>query len=242
MAVFSGPEIANNGLVLHLDAANSRSYPGTGTTMIDISGNNKNATLINGVSFTNTNKGGLVFDKINDYVSIQNSYATLSLPTGSASRTIITCFKTSSAFSGLPYEHIVHYGSQTVDAAYGIALFLLSGQYYISNHTWSGTSYMSSYPAITNSLYWVAVTYDNSASPKNSFFVNGTFGTVAFGQGKVSDYTINTGSGFELNLSTRIGPAEYFGGEIYLTQVYNRALSSTEIRQNFEATRGRYGI
>ena len=39
MAVFSGPEIVNNGLVLHLDAGNSRSYPGTGTAWIDLSGN-----------------------------------------------------------------------------------------------------------------------------------------------------------------------------------------------------------
>ena len=228
--------------MLHLDAANVKSYPGSGTAWNDLSGNNKNGTLVNGVSFVTANNGGLFFDKVNDYVSVTNSYSSPSLPTGSSSRTIITCFKTSSSFSGLPFEHIVHYGSRSQGQAYGVALFLLNGQYYISNHTWTGTSYMNNYPVTTNTLYWVAVTYNDTSSPRNSFYVNGSFGTVGFGQGTVADYTINTGTGFQLNIGTRIGPAEYFGGEVYFVQVYNRALTATEISQNYNALRGRYSI
>jgi len=242
MGISYNTSIVRDGLVLHLDAANKKSYPGTGTAWNDLSGNSKNGILVNGVGYNSSNRGALIFDKINDYVSLANTYSSPSLPTGASSRTVIACFKTSSSFSGLPYEHIVHYGSQSINQAYGIALFLLNGQYYISNHTWSGTSYMSSYPVAINTLYWVAVTYNDASSPRNAFYVNGSFESISFGQGKTSDYAINTGTGVQMNIGTRIGPAEYFGGEVYFAQVYNRALSSTEISQNFEATRGRYGI
>lgn len=52
MAIYSGPEIVNNGLVLHLDAANTRCYPGSGTTLTDLSGNGKHAGYVNTPSFT----------------------------------------------------------------------------------------------------------------------------------------------------------------------------------------------
>ena len=59
MAVFSGAEIVNNGLVLHLDAGNNRSYPGSGTTWYDLSGLNNNGTL--GASTTFDSSGYMNF-------------------------------------------------------------------------------------------------------------------------------------------------------------------------------------
>jgi hypothetical protein len=72
MAAFGGPDIVTNGLILALDAANPLSYPGTGTTIYDLSGKGANGTLINGVGFNQTNGGVLIFDGVDDGVDSVN--------------------------------------------------------------------------------------------------------------------------------------------------------------------------
>ena len=62
------PRVVTNGLVLHLDAANIRSYPGSGTAWTDLSGQGNNGTLTNGPTFDANNAGSIVFDGTNDYV------------------------------------------------------------------------------------------------------------------------------------------------------------------------------
>ena len=62
-----------DGLVLDLDAGNPLSYPGTGTTWTDLSGNNNNGTLINGVGYNSDNGGSLVFDGVDDHGTIPHS-------------------------------------------------------------------------------------------------------------------------------------------------------------------------
>jgi len=237
-----GLGIVTDGLVLNLDAGTPLSYPGTGTTWTDLSGNGKTGTLTNGPTYNSSNGGSIVFDRENDYVVLTNSYSSPSLPTGSSARTVISCFKTGASFSGQTYEHILHYGFTDYDSAYGIALLNISGSFYISNHTWAGTSYFTNFPVSTNTIYYVATTYNNSSTPRNTFFVNGTFGTTGFAQGRTADYVINTGTAFQLYLGARIAVAELFGGNIYFAQVYNRALTAAEVSQNYNAFRGRYGL
>ena len=65
--------IVSDGLVLWLDAGITPSYPTSGTTWTDLSGNNNNGTLVNGPTYSSTNGGSLVFDGTNDYVNISNS-------------------------------------------------------------------------------------------------------------------------------------------------------------------------
>jgi hypothetical protein len=68
MGAFAGPDGVESSLVLALDAANPKSYPGSGTTWTDLSGNGNNGTLVNGVGYVGTNGGALSFDGSNDYV------------------------------------------------------------------------------------------------------------------------------------------------------------------------------
>ena len=70
MAFNYSPKIVTNGLVLALDAANKKSYPGSGTTWSDLSGNGYTATLLNGTAFSSINFGTFVFDGTNDNASI----------------------------------------------------------------------------------------------------------------------------------------------------------------------------
>ena len=69
MGFGNGPRIVSNGLVLALDAADKNSYPGSGITWRDVSGNNNNGTLTNGPTFDSSNGGSIVFDGTNDFVT-----------------------------------------------------------------------------------------------------------------------------------------------------------------------------
>jgi hypothetical protein len=71
--MFTGPSILTNGLVLALDAANSKSYPGSGTTWSDLSGNGNTGTLTNGPTFNSANGGTIVFDGVDDFISVPDS-------------------------------------------------------------------------------------------------------------------------------------------------------------------------
>lgn len=68
MAEVHGPKIIKEGLILHWDPADKNSYPGSGTIIYDLSGNGNNGTLYNGVAYSTTNNGVLVYDGVNDYV------------------------------------------------------------------------------------------------------------------------------------------------------------------------------
>jgi hypothetical protein len=67
MGIAYNPAIIRSNLVLCLDAANPKSYPGSGTTWTDLSGFGNNGTLINGVGYSSDNLGSLSFDGVNDY-------------------------------------------------------------------------------------------------------------------------------------------------------------------------------
>ena len=70
MALSHSPRIVTNGLVLALDAANIKSYPGSGTTWTDLSGIGNNGTLTNGPTYSSANGGSLVFNGTDNYVSL----------------------------------------------------------------------------------------------------------------------------------------------------------------------------
>ena len=68
MTIGYGPTVVTDGLVLALDAADRNSYPGSGTTWTDLSGNGNNGTLDNSVTYTSNNGGGLSFDGTDEIV------------------------------------------------------------------------------------------------------------------------------------------------------------------------------
>jgi len=73
MATNYNPKITTDGLVLCLDAANPKSYPGSGTAWFDISGNSRNGTLTNSPTFSSSNQGYFSFDGTDDFVSITDT-------------------------------------------------------------------------------------------------------------------------------------------------------------------------
>jgi hypothetical protein len=222
--------IITNGLVLNLDASRKSSYPNTGTTWTDISGNGNNGTLTNGVGYTASNGGVMTFDGINDYVSLPDS-STLQ----PSNITISTWFK------------INQYGTNYV---YGNAnaCLIRKGMYgYEISVRQDGKLLVFAYSDTNNQNQYLI----DSVNPNTWYNVVLTFGNsqmkVYINNSLVGTYATSTNSivygGGGISIG-RQGPWDmyYFNGNIGQTMVYNRALNSTEISQNFNATKSRFGL
>ncbi|MDW7641544.1 MAG: LamG domain-containing protein [Nitrosarchaeum sp.] len=225
MGLSHSPSLVMNGLVLALDAGNSKSYPGSGTTWTDLSGNSNTGTLTNGPTYSSANGGSLSFDGVNDYIDFPT---TLSNQFSSKSITVFTFAKISSVVS-----------KNTLLSFNGAFNFFLPGSrlgptqqlYWDSTTSWKGGTTTS---WTTNQWYQLAWTIDSSRNIL--FYING-----------ILDYssTILVDFSPTNNTAVRIGFAnagEYATGNISNTQIYNRALFAAEVSQNFNALRGRYGI
>ena len=231
MSVYAGPNTIQNGLLLHIDPSNPRSYPGSGNTIFDISGNGNNATLTNGASVISQRSGrALDFDGVNDYVDCGNN-STLN-PTSNISA---AAWVFPSALSDV-YTCII--GRD--DASLGRSFMF--GQRYQSGglgNLWlqiNGNSTLVGNSAIPKNT-WSHVSFTGNSSSGYRVFLNGREdGTAAWLQP-------NTTTG-----STTIARRTYTNSEYSLpgqlddVRLYNRALSPQEIINNFNATRGRYGI
>jgi Concanavalin A-like lectin/glucanases superfamily len=226
MSVFSGPEIINNGLVFHLDAANARSYPGSGTLWADISGSGNNGTLINGPTF---NSKYFTFDGVNDTVN---------------------CGPTSeigSSLTGLTVSVWVYPTSQSIRMIMENGTDYTQNTFYLTQENASyftfevyGTNYDVVYSNYVYQLNtWYNLTGVWSAGSRVDMYTNGvlTNGT----RGGVLQSSVRNGN-TNLFVGSRAGTQYPYSGRINQPMLYTRALTVAEVKQNFEATRGRYGI
>jgi hypothetical protein len=226
--------IVTQGLVLNLDAAKTDSYPGTGTTWRDLSGFNNNGTLTNGPTFSGLGKqASIVFDGVNDFVNCGPSFTSLDLINKSFSAWI---FKTSASQKGIIDKDFDSGGPN-----YGGWGFWIQP----NNKLWwwnqGGQDITDDGPnTITlNSWNHVAVTY-NSVAKNATFYINGTLNSSI-----TNANVVEKPSG---NASLVIGAIRNnlggfsFNGRISNVLAYNRLLTASEVQQNFQALRGRYGV
>ena len=104
MALAHSPSTVMNGLVLCLDAANSKSYPGSGDTWFDLSGRGNNGTLVNGVGYDSGNGGSFSLDGVDDYSSVPSTNG-LDLSGTSTSLTVSCWARTTD--TGLAFQNLV---------------------------------------------------------------------------------------------------------------------------------------
>ena len=238
MSVHGGPNTIKNGLVLHLDASNNRSYPGTGTTWFDLSGNNNHGTLTNmsvPSCYVRTYGGrALDFDGSNDYADILDS------PSLNPTKQITVCcwyYSRGLPSSGFPFNYCLLGKSSSVNAqpypafdirgssASTLELAIAIGV----------TSRQVSLGAInTNTWTFIAATYNGAvlAGYRNGVLVqsssqSGDIGTTT------NPLRFGDNPGF---------PSRFYNGQLDDVRLYNRALTPSEIRQNYNATRGRFGL
>jgi hypothetical protein len=232
MGIAYNTSIVRDGLVLHLDAANPKSYPGSGTTWYDLSGNGNNGTLVNGVGYSTDNKGSMVFDGVNDTIDCGTVYAIGSSLTGF---TISMWVKTQSSSTRILAENGTGFTTNTFYLAQENntnLTFLVFGE-----GSFDLVQISSPAPYPTNT--WFNLVGVWSSGVKCKLFYNGEDRTAPRG-GSIRNNLIDGNT--NLFLGSRAGSSLFHSGNISYTQIYNRALTAAEIKQNFEAMRGRYGI
>jgi len=217
-----GDRIVTSGLVLALDAGSTKSYPGSGTTWFDRSGNRNNGTLTNGPTFSSANGGSIVFDGGDDYV--------LTGFTSSVAFTWNTWFKTDVVSSG--YKNII-----SIKTPNYILMLMDSGSNNMGFWTSDGLNGKSLNMGPISTTVWYYASFvreGNSITNGYKTYLNGSFkGNFNTGTWSSSDVLV---------LGGRTDTAQYFDGNIACAQIYNRALSATEVSQNFNATRRRFGL
>ena len=226
MAVQYNPGIVTDGLVLCLDAANSKSYPTSGNTAYDLSSINNEINLINGVTFDNNIKS-FNFDGVNDYINCNNNSA---LRLNSA-------FTITVAFNATVFDKSWQALVTKGDSSFRIHRFSNINPVKIAFGT-SGLSLVDSETNTiinTNQNYIVTCVYTGS---QKIIYVNGVLDRTDNVTGSLTQDSIyNVAIGENLQPTSR-----HFNGKIYCVQIYNKGLNSSEVLQNFNALRGRFGI
>jgi len=225
MGVAYNPTIVRDGLVLCLDAGNTKSYPGSGTTWTDLSGNGNNGTLENGVGYSGDNLGSLSFDGVDDYGSFAGSENNVSLGT-------IECWCKPDNPSDNLNQQIV---SRTNTSAGTFNLLKNSSNKFQFNMRLSTTSQyiIESDNDATTDWTHVIGTYDGTTQ---KIFVNGSqqsSTTSIFG-------VLDTSGTLTCNIGRNTTGSAYFGGGISIIRIYNRSLSGPEIQQNYNALKSRF--
>jgi hypothetical protein len=231
MATNYSPKIVTDGLVLCLDAANPKSYPSSGTTWKDLSGNDNDGTLIGSPSYSSNNLGEFTFT--NDSTWVTGGYAEIP---NSASLNNVTQFTLNFALYSLGSQS--HNGAsvfhKSAEGSIGFVCEPISNSIRLNygngtNWSWSGVTI----PLVHNELAFYTFAYDSTTMfiYKNAELLS----------------THNIDIAWDNNNLVRIGRRRghlqhYLYGKMYSETLHSRFLSFAEIQQNFQATRGRYGI
>jgi hypothetical protein len=223
--VGGGVNIVTDGLVLYLDAANTKSYPGSGTTWTDVSRGGNNGTLTNGPTFNSANGGSIVFDGTNDFVNFGNILSNLS------NITYEIWFNTtaSSAYDALIEKDRSPWMSAGLQLREGKVAWVVGN--------FSGPPYSTD---VTSSLSYNDGNWHQAVGTYNRNTTN------LFVDGVLQATTSSTAAIIYSTAAFKIGfhsePFSYFNGRISKASVYNRALTPQEVLQNYNATKTRFGL
>ena len=226
MAVNYQNKIVTNGLVLCLDAADKKSYPGTGTTWFDRSGNGNNGTSSGGVSYDVNNSGSLVLNGTdgriliscnNSTIRTYNSTTqfTIKLPVYSGGQRCILSYRTGGGGS-------LYIGKSSN------GIFCYYGELSVAGYTVGNIA--------SNETVICTVTCD-ATNNLLSVYINGTLIGSASRTGWVASYHTSLYLGWDAG-----GTNEYMLGNFYQFSHYSRVLTTEEIKQNFNATKSRFNL
>jgi hypothetical protein len=219
---FLGENIVTSGLVFYVDAGYSPSYPTSGLTWYDVSGYGNNGTLTNGPTYSSANGGSIVFDGVDDYVS---------LPINSTFNTPSVTYEVWANLQTISDRHILYVNWQgnalEVNSNRSVTMFNFSSGGQLGATTaanvfnWdSWTHFLGTYDASSQTLktYVNGVLLATRTSTPSTIYAVGTH---------------------------QISGVQYGGevkGNISIVRQYNRELTQTEITQNYNAQKSRYGL
>ena len=220
MGVFAGPEIVEDGLVLALDAGNPKSYPGSGTTWYDLSGNDNNGTLFGTPSFTASPgyfdiTSDSTYVRLGSYDHRTNDFTYSMWVRFDAFDSVDTLFENGSWTDTLLFR---------VQNRTSIAVYIESALR--GTFTWNPSTGI-----------WYNLVYTRSGST-NSLYVNGTQSGSTF----TNQTDINIANAYTFLMRSQHTSNQFINGQMSQYSMYNKSLTSQEIQQNFNATRGRFDI
>jgi len=219
--------VYDSSLVLYLDAANPNSYPGSGTTWYDLSQYKNNVVLSGSTlpTYSTTYNGSFYFNGTGLATASSNSSLSTTLPTVIVACTTGSLFNQQVVVVKGRGGNLYNYGIQSVQST-----------------AFNGTNTtcpngVSGLPATTIPMNIYAAAWDGTAV---QYYRNGIFvGSSTFGY---SPRTNNFGLVIGAAQANDLSYGSFFTGSIAVVQVYNRQLSSTEIIQNQNALKGRFGL
>ena len=226
MAIFLNPRIVTDGLVLALDAGNTKSYSGSGTTWTDLSGGGNTGTLTNGPTYSSANGGSIVFDGTNDYASI----------TGSNTVSSVT-FSVWLKRNGTQVDFTGIFNSRGTNPVSGM---IFAYNYGTLGYNWNDSNqayYFNSGLTPPDGAWCMCVVTVTPTEAKfylcQSSGITTATNTMAHGSTTLDALTLGADT---------VGLSRNFNGSIAQASLYNRALSAEEIQQNFNAFRSRFSI
>jgi hypothetical protein len=244
--VDSNQKIITNGLLLSVDAAQIRSYVGSGNDWSDLSGNVNNGTLTNGAGFTTSGGGAITLDGVDDIVDFGDK--TSFTPTSSGFSIEIWYYQTIAIAGSGGYTYLDKYttGGPTAEWIFGgigggglyawlydnvnggfVGRIVTSSDTYLNTSAWNQTvwTYNGGTTDGSNKIYINSVQRDNT-----NLNFGGTFVSVPNGGLSMALGRSNSGLGNGMK------------GNVSCVNIYNKELSSTEIIQNYNAIKSRFGL
>ena len=221
---FTGAPVVDSSLVLWLDAGQTASYSGSGTTWTDLSGKGNNGTLINSPTYINNS---FLFNGVDQVCTLA---ASGTIPTGASARTISIWFYTTTTSWAVDANNLFYYGQPSPGKAFGIDMDNFpSMQFY----TWG---YDLTFSTTFSQVGWhnISVTYDGSTAVK--IYENGQPTQT------LTTPVLNTTSSIVYISSAGNAISAYYEGNISEVSIYNRALTADEVAQNYNALKRRYGL
>jgi len=233
MSGYIAPNIVSDGLVVYMDFANTKCYPGTGTVITELSQFPKlTGLLINGPTFDSGNKGNITTDGVNDYITVPVANANTSFTINMWVKPIANGTTGSAGYMGLVQRFNGFSGQRNrfmLQQAFNILYFqaIIGGiNYDILSDT---------FPSIQNQISMCTVTWDGVVV---KFYINGVSVLVT---PVALTGTLDSGSANPY-LGWGATSADYYmNGKFYNYQVYNIALTDVQVLQNFRALKGRFG-
>lgn len=230
MAVGYCPRIVTEGMVLCLDAANRESYPGSGAIWSSLGTQASGANLINGPTFSSTNGGGIVFDGVND----KGTFTSPIVSSSSQSYEIWAKAKSSNiATDG--YSYLLH--NNNANNAIGTSYMTIG---YSNTNVIFGClngvfgNMLTGVIGNTTTIRQIVLTWNGATQ---IVYVDGIQRNSAALTTTPQNFSTVTSFGDDKNTTYRM-----IQGSIYSIKAYNRALTSAEILQNYNALKGRFAI
>jgi hypothetical protein len=228
--MYIGSDIVRDGLILHLDAGSERSYPKSGTVWKDLSGNSNDGILTNGPTFNSGNGGSIVFDGVNDYVLGSSNLGI------SGNATFSICYW--AMWDGVSFSTNYPSGvgnNTTGSGNTGLSTTWKDGR--IALDFWNNRFRAESTLSVKK-WYYLCFTKTSGLIGSTTKLYSNSVELVGAVEGTNTTPNI-TDNPFVVG---RLDSTRWFNGKISNVKIYNRAITSEEIKKNYNATRKRFGL